>query len=129
VLLRHGESIWNAANRFASWVDVPLSELGWTEACRSGELLRDSGLLPEVVHTSLLRRAVSTADIALDVADRPDCRGVRIDPGGPVHVLSNQYAEAPSRLWRSSLVRAVPAPPAEDLAQQTDEVLRYLVGL
>lgn len=70
MLLRHGESIWNAANRFASWVDVPLSELGWTEARRSGELLRDSGLLPEVVHTSLLRRAVSTADIALDVADR-----------------------------------------------------------
>jgi 2,3-bisphosphoglycerate-dependent phosphoglycerate mutase len=70
VLLRHGESIWNAADRFAGWVDVPLSEQGRTEARQAGELLRDCGALPDVVHTSLLRRAVSTADLALDVADR-----------------------------------------------------------
>jgi 2,3-bisphosphoglycerate-dependent phosphoglycerate mutase len=70
VLLRHGENIWNASNRFAGCVDVPVSELGRAEAYRAGELLRSNGVLPEVVHTSLLRRAVSTADIALDVADR-----------------------------------------------------------
>jgi 2,3-bisphosphoglycerate-dependent phosphoglycerate mutase len=69
VLLRHGESVWNAENRFAGWVDVPLSGLGRTEARRAGELLRDSRILPNMVHTSLLRRAVSTACIALDVAD------------------------------------------------------------
>jgi 2,3-bisphosphoglycerate-dependent phosphoglycerate mutase len=70
VLLRHGESTWNAKNLFTGWVDVPLSEKGEQEAARGGELLRSAGLLPDIVHTSLLRRAISTANIALDVADR-----------------------------------------------------------
>jgi 2,3-bisphosphoglycerate-dependent phosphoglycerate mutase len=70
VLLRHGQSTWNAENRFTGWVDVPLSETGEQEARRGGELLREAGLLPDVVHTSLLRRAISTANLALDVADR-----------------------------------------------------------
>src|SRR2546428_7922038 len=70
VLLRHGESVWNAENLFTGWVDVPLSERGETEARRAGELLRDSGILPDIVHTSVLRRAIATANIALDVADR-----------------------------------------------------------
>ncbi|MFF5986108.1 phosphoglyceromutase [Prauserella flavalba] len=70
VLLRHGQSTWNAENLFTGWVDVPLSELGEGEARRGGELLAETGLLPDVVHTSLLRRAISTANIALDVADR-----------------------------------------------------------
>ncbi|MEU6641167.1 phosphoglyceromutase [Saccharomonospora sp. NPDC046836] len=70
VLLRHGQSTWNAENLFTGWVDVPLSEQGEVEARRGGELLAESGLLPDVVHTSLLRRAISTANIALDVADR-----------------------------------------------------------
>ena len=70
VLLRHGESVWNAENLFTGWVDVPLSEKGLAEAKRGGELLKDAGLLPDVLHTSLLRRAISTANIALDTADR-----------------------------------------------------------
>ncbi|MYW96215.1 2,3-bisphosphoglycerate-dependent phosphoglycerate mutase [Amycolatopsis rubida] len=70
ILLRHGESVWNAADRFAGWTDVPLSEVGRKEAARAGALLASAGLLPDVVHTSLLRRAISTAAIALDVADR-----------------------------------------------------------
>ncbi|MCU1684844.1 MAG: phosphoglyceromutase [Amycolatopsis sp.] len=70
VLLRHGESTWNAENLFTGWVDVPLSEKGQGEARHGGELLADAGLLPDVVHTSLLRRAISTANLALDVADR-----------------------------------------------------------
>jgi 2,3-bisphosphoglycerate-dependent phosphoglycerate mutase len=70
ILLRHGESEWNARNLFTGWVDVALSEKGEAEARRGGELLRDRGLLPDVLHTSLLRRAITTANIALDVADR-----------------------------------------------------------
>lgn len=70
VLLRHGESVWNAQNLFTGWVDVPLSEKGVKEAERGGQLLRDAGILPDIVHTSLLRRAISTANIALDAADR-----------------------------------------------------------
>src|SRR5205085_1144679 len=70
VLLRHGESEWNAKNLFTGWVDVPLSARGEREAVRSGELMRQDELLPDVVHTSLLRRAITTANLALDAADR-----------------------------------------------------------
>jgi 2,3-bisphosphoglycerate-dependent phosphoglycerate mutase len=70
ILLRHGESRWNAENLFTGWVDVGLSEKGEAEARRGGELLVEHDLLPDVVHTSLLRRAITTANIALDVADR-----------------------------------------------------------
>ena len=70
VLLRHGQSVWNAENLFTGWVDVPLSETGEQEARRGGELMRAAGLLPDVVHTSLLRRAISTANLALDACDR-----------------------------------------------------------
>src|SRR5690625_6765141 len=69
VLLRHGESDWNAKNLFTGWVDVPLSEKGIEEAVRGGDLLIDAGIRPDVVHTSLLRRAISTANLALDKAD------------------------------------------------------------
>jgi 2,3-bisphosphoglycerate-dependent phosphoglycerate mutase len=70
VLLRHGESDWNAKNLFTGWVDVPLSARGEHEALRCGALMREAGLLPDVVHTSMLRRAINTANLALDVADR-----------------------------------------------------------
>src|SRR5699024_4591782 len=70
ILLRHGESEWNAKNLFTGWVDVPLSEKGTAEAIRGGKLMKEEGLLPDVVHTSLLRRAINTANLALDVADR-----------------------------------------------------------
>jgi 2,3-bisphosphoglycerate-dependent phosphoglycerate mutase len=70
VLLRHGESEWNALNLFTGWVDVGLTEKGSAEAVRSGELLIEHDLLPDVLHTSLLRRAITTAHLALESADR-----------------------------------------------------------
>jgi len=70
ILLRHGESEWNALNLFTGWVDVPLSAKGLAEAKQGGTLMAEAGLLPDVVHTSLLRRAITTANVALDVADR-----------------------------------------------------------
>jgi 2,3-bisphosphoglycerate-dependent phosphoglycerate mutase len=70
ILLRHGESDWNQKNLFTGWVDVDLTETGEREGRRGGELLRENGLLPDVVHTSLLRRAIRTAGIALDAAER-----------------------------------------------------------
>ncbi|MCE7080232.1 phosphoglyceromutase [Streptomyces sp. ST2-7A] len=70
ILLRHGESEWNAKNLFTGWVDVNLTEKGEREAVRGGELLRENDLLPDVLHTSLQRRAIRTANLALDVADR-----------------------------------------------------------
>src|SRR5450755_2278086 len=68
VLLRHGESEWNAKGLFTGWVDVGLSERGATEASSGGTLLRDSGVLPDRVHTSVLTRAIQTANLALGTA-------------------------------------------------------------
>lgn len=72
VAMRHGESIWTdkSVNRFAGWVDVPLTERGRAQARHAGELLKNTGLRPDVCMTSLLRRSIITADIVLDAADR-----------------------------------------------------------
>lgn len=70
ILLRHGESEWNAKNLFTGWVDVDINEKGLAEAQRGGELLKAEGLLPDVVHTSRMRRAIHTAEVTLGVAGR-----------------------------------------------------------
>ena len=75
ILLRHGESEWNAKNLFTGWVDVDLNAKGEAEASRGGELLVEAGLLPDVVHTSLLKRAIRTA------AARARGRRPALDPG------------------------------------------------
>ncbi|GAA3710986.1 phosphoglyceromutase [Zhihengliuella alba] len=69
ILLRHGQSDWNEKNLFTGWVDVDLTEQGRTEAKRGGELLIEAGLRPDVLHTSLLKRAITTANLALESAD------------------------------------------------------------
>jgi 2,3-bisphosphoglycerate-dependent phosphoglycerate mutase len=71
VLLRHGESAWNAADLFAGWTDVGLSEIGRQQARRAGALLAAHGFLPDVVHTSVQGRAIVTADLALAACGRP----------------------------------------------------------
>ncbi len=70
ILLRHGQSEWNKTNQFTGWVDVRLTDQGKAEAQRGGELMREKGFLPDVLHTSVLSRAIQTANIALDAADR-----------------------------------------------------------
>lgn len=70
VLLRHGESTWNQENRFTGWHDVPLTEKGVAEAREAGRLMAEAGLKFGVVHTSLQRRAIQTAQLALDAMDR-----------------------------------------------------------
>ncbi|SFK16666.1 phosphoglyceromutase [Cellulomonas sp. KH9] len=119
VLLRHGESEWNAKNLFTGWVDVPLSEKGVEEAKRGGTLLTDAGVLPDVVHTSLLRRAITTANYALDVADRlwiPVKRSWRLNErhygalqGKNKKETLEQYGEEQFMLWR----RSYDVPPPE----------------
>src|SRR5919199_6392478 len=125
VLLRHGESEWNAKNLFTGWVDVPLSEQGLVEAGNSGRLLGESGLLPDVVHTSVLRRAITTANVALDVADRhwiPVKRSWRLNErhygalqGKNKKQTLEQFGEEQFMLWRRSY--DVPPPPLEDGAE------------
>lgn len=70
ILLRHGNSVWNQANLFTGWVDVDLSDQGRAEAQRAGELLAESGLAPDLLYTSKLKRAINTAHIALNAAER-----------------------------------------------------------
>lgn len=68
--MRHGESVWNAEDRFAGWIDVPLNDVGRAEAARAGAKLAEAGLLPDVMHTSVLRRAITSAALAADACDR-----------------------------------------------------------
>ena len=72
IVMRHGESVWTqkSINRFAGWVDVPLTERGLQQARHAGQLLRQSGLLPDLVFTSLLTRSIITANTVLDLVDR-----------------------------------------------------------
>jgi 2,3-bisphosphoglycerate-dependent phosphoglycerate mutase len=112
VLLRHGESEWNSKNLFTGWVDVPLSEKGETEARNGGRLLQESGIVPDVVHTSLLRRAINTANLALDAADLlwlPVTRDWRLNERhyGALQGLDkaqtrDKYGEEQFMLWRRS---------------------------
>ncbi|RPF26498.1 2,3-bisphosphoglycerate-dependent phosphoglycerate mutase [Georgenia muralis] len=119
VLLRHGESEWNAKNLFTGWVDVPLSEKGVAEAKRGGELLKEAGVSPDILHTSLLRRAISTAYYALDVADLhwiPVKRDWRLNErhygalqGKNKKEIREEYGEEQFMLWR----RSYDVPPPE----------------
>ena len=122
ILLRHGESEWNAKNLFTGWVDVRLSQKGEAEAKRGGELLKERGLLPDVVHTSLLRRAIATSQIALDAAERawiPVHRSWRLNErhygalqGKDKAQTLAQYGEEQFQLWRRSF--DVPPPAIDD---------------
>ena len=131
ILLRHGESEWNAKNLFTGWVDVDLTNTGRQEATRGGELLANSGLLPDVVHTSLLTRAIRTSQLALEAADRqwiPVRRTWRLNErhygalqGKDKKETLAEYGEEQFMLWRRSY--DVPPPPIEpeDPFAQTDD--------
>ncbi len=122
ILLRHGESDWNAKNLFTGWVDVPLTDKGRAEAVQGGEQLVGAGLLPTVVHTSLQRRAINTAVLALDAADRhwiPVRRSWRLNErhygalqGKDKKQTLDEYGEEQFMLWRRSF--DVPPPPLAD---------------
>ena len=122
ILLRHGESEWNAKNLFTGWVDVPLSEKGAAEARRGGELLAECALLPDLLHTSLLRRAIHTSQLALDVCERhwiPVKRSWRLNErhygalqGKDKAQTLAKYGDAQFQLWRRSF--DVAPPPNED---------------
>jgi 2,3-bisphosphoglycerate-dependent phosphoglycerate mutase len=128
VLLRHGESEWNLANRFTGWVDVDLSPRGEEEAGRAGELLLAAGLAPDVVHTSLQKRAIRTAELALRVLDRswiPVRRSWRLNERhyGALQGLDKKetaeaYGADQVKIWRRSY--SVPPEPlgAEAMAAQ-----------
>lgn len=125
ILLRHGQSKWNESNQFTGWVDVDLTEKGEGEAARGGELLAETGNLPSVVYTSLLRRAIRTANIALNAADRhwiPVVRNWRLNERhyGALQGLNkaetkDKYGEEQFMAWRRSY--GTPPPELDDSSE------------
>lgn len=125
ILLRHGQSDWNEKNLFTGWVDVRLTERGRTEAAAAGALLAESGALPDVLHTSVLSRAIQTANLALDAADRlwiPVQRSWRLNERhyGALQGLDKaetleKYGEDQFMQWRRSF--DTPPPPLDDSSE------------
>jgi len=131
ILLRHGESEWNAKNLFTGWVDVELSEKGLVEAARGGQLLKEANLLPDVLHTSLLKRAIDTADIALTNCGRtgiPTKRSWRLNErhygalqGKDKAATLKEYGQEQFQLWRRSFDVSPPAIADDDQYSQKNE--------
>ncbi|MFY8050627.1 MAG: phosphoglyceromutase [Aquiluna sp.] len=125
ILLRHGNSTWNQKNLFTGWVDVDLSDQGRQEAKRAGELLKQANLKPNVLFTSVLKRAINTAHIALDQIDRnwiPTYRSWRLNERhyGALQGLDKaetleKYGPEQFQLWRRSY--DVPPPELADTAE------------
>jgi 2,3-bisphosphoglycerate-dependent phosphoglycerate mutase len=134
ILLRHGQSQWNKSNQFTGWVDVDLTEQGEAEAVRGGEMLKEAGILPDILYTSLLRRAIRTANLALNAADRhwiPVIRDWRLNERhyGALQGLNkaetkDKYGDEQFMAWRRSY--DTPPPELADDAEysQSDDV-RY----
>ena len=137
ILLRHGNSDWNQKNLFTGWVDVRLSEQGVTEAKRAGELLAESGLKPVISYTSVLTRAIQTADLALLGADRawiPVKRSWRLNERhyGALQGLDKaetlaKYGEEQFMEWRRSF--DVPPPPLDDDAEYSQVHDERYIGI
>ena len=137
ILLRHGQSDWNQKNLFTGWVDVRLSEQGKAEAKRAGELLAESGLKPDILYTSLLTRAIQTANFALDAADRawlPVKRSWRLNERhyGSLQGLDKaetleKYGPEKFMEWRRSF--DVPPPPLDDDAEYSQVHDERYIGI
>src|SRR6476661_6076760 len=137
ILLRHGESEWNAKNLFTGWVDVDLNAKGEAEAKRGGELPVENDLLPDVLHTSLLKRAIRTSQIALQVADRhwiETKRHWRLNErhygalqGKDKAATLAEYGEEQFMTWRRSYSTPPPAiEPGSEFAQDGDPRYAFL---
>ncbi|MGY5319202.1 phosphoglyceromutase [Neomicrococcus lactis] len=119
ILLRHGQSEWNEKNLFTGWYDVTLTEQGRAEATRGGALLREAGLNPDVLHTSVLKRAIITANLALEEADRlwiPVKRSWRLNErhygalqGKDKTQVRDEFGEEQFMVWRRSYDTPPPA--------------------
>ncbi|MDO5513233.1 phosphoglyceromutase [Corynebacterium sp.] len=134
ILLRHGQSQWNKSNQFTGWVDVDLTEQGVAEAVRGGEMLKEAGILPDILYTSLLRRAIRTANIALNAADRhwiPVVRDWRLNERhyGALQGLNkaetkDKYGDEQFMAWRRSYDTPPPELADDSEYSQSDDV-RY----
>lgn len=121
VLIRHGQSVWNLEKRFTGWVDVELTAQGEAEAKQSGALLKAAGVAFDRAYTSVLTRAIRTADLALAEADQlwiPLTKDWRLNERhyggltglGHAETIA-RHGEEQVKLWRRSY--DIPPPPME----------------
>lgn len=137
ILVRHGESVWNKANRFTGWVDVDLSEKGVEEAREAGRVLRKEGYDPKVAYTSYLKRAIKTLHLALEEMDRlwiPVRKTWRLNEkhygmlqGLDKAETAEKYGDDQVLLWRRSFdVPPPPIDPENELSARKDVKYRDL---
>lgn len=131
ILLRHGQSTWNSKNLFTGWMDVELTEKGTAEAIRGGEMIAEAGLHPDILHTSVMRRAITTSQLALDACDRlwiPVRRSWRLNErhygalqGKDKKQTLAQYGEEQFMTWRRSFdTPPPPIDPDDEFSQNHD---------
>lgn len=134
VLLRHGQSQWNLENRFTGWMDVPLTDLGETEARRAGEKIKAAGLHFDRTFTSVLQRAIRTLELVLDVLGQTGLPNERDQALNERHYgdlqgldkaeTAKKFGDAQVRLWRRSYDVAPPG--GESLENTAARTLPYL---
>jgi len=133
ILLRHGQSVWNAANIFTGWTDVDLSEVGVAEATKAGDQLAETAI--DVVHTSGLIRAQRTAEIVMEnnrvSSNAPTHRDIRLNERhyGDLQGMNKDETRAKHgkeqvHIWRRSF--DVPPPGGESLEMCAERTLPYL---
>ena len=131
VLVRHGQSQWNLENRFTGWVDVELSPKGEGEAKHAGELI--AGIPIDKVYTSVLKRAINTANIALGVSSRTELPTERDQALNERHYgdlqglnkaeTALQYGDEQVHIWRRSY--DIPPPNGESLKDTAARTIPY----
>ena len=133
ILLRHGQSLWNLENRFTGWVDVDLSDNGRAEAQRAGEALKGRDI--DVVYTSVLKRAINTATIALQEAGMGDKELISDQALNERHYgdlqglnkaeMCTLHGDEQVHTWRRSFDVCPPGEGAESLKMTIERVLPY----
>lgn len=124
ILLRHGESEWNLANRFTGWTDVDLTDTGRSQAAQAGSQIAEAGLKVDLAHTSLLKRAIRTLWLAMDSMDRlwiPVTRAWQLNERhyGALQGLNKaetaaKFGDEQVLVWRRSYSTPPPALEADD---------------
>jgi 2,3-bisphosphoglycerate-dependent phosphoglycerate mutase len=136
ILVRHGQSTWNAENRFTGWVDVPLSEQGREEARKAGIRLADEGVQVDVAYTSTLRRAIETGQMVLESIGEPGLEQIQAWElnerfygaltGRNKDQAREEFGEDKVHEWRRGY--DVDVPGGESLKDTTERVLPYFTG-
>ncbi|MFQ5995167.1 MAG: 2,3-diphosphoglycerate-dependent phosphoglycerate mutase [Acidiferrobacterales bacterium] len=124
VLLRHGESDWNRQNRFTGWTDVSLSDAGRREARQAGTVLKSQGYQFDVAFTSVLKRAIDTLTIVLNVLQQPTIPIVRSWELNERHYgalqglskaeMAEKFGDEQVHIWRRSYATRPPALEVDD---------------